>query len=114
MTLSIFNNYRKDGVGLHTFTDKADGTQYLYTQFEADYCHWVMPCFDQPDLKAPWTFRAVVPEDWVAIANDQEDEAHSNEDSKKTVLSELQGVAEFFDTKSLFEGIANPKVYWFR
>ena len=32
-TARIFflNKYRKDGVGLHSFTDKVDGQQYLYT-----------------------------------------------------------------------------------
>lgn len=27
----IWNQYRKDGVGMHSFTDKVDGQQYLYT-----------------------------------------------------------------------------------
>ena len=44
--LFILNKYRKDGVGLHSFVDKVDGQQYLYTQFEADFCHYVFPCFD--------------------------------------------------------------------
>ena len=57
-TVKIFflNKYRKDGVGLHSFTDKVDAEQYIYTQFEADFCHYVFPCFDQPDLKATWRF----------------------------------------------------------
>ena len=42
----ILNKYRKDGCGLHSFIDGKDGQQYLYTQFEADYCHFVFPCFD--------------------------------------------------------------------
>ena len=66
----ILNKYRKDGVGLHSFLDTKDQQQYLYTQFEADFCHYVFPCFDQPDLKASWAFSAVVPEDWTVIAND--------------------------------------------
>ena len=28
---SIYNKYRKDGVGFHSFTDSMDGEQYLYT-----------------------------------------------------------------------------------
>ena len=42
----FLNKYRKDGVGLHSFIDKVDGEQYIYTQFEADFCHYVFPCFD--------------------------------------------------------------------
>ena len=46
VSMNIFNKYRKDGVGLHSFTDATDGEQYIYTQYEADFCHYVMPCFD--------------------------------------------------------------------
>ena len=44
--------------------------QYLFTQFEADYCHWVFPVFDQPDLKAKWTLTAVVPSTWDVVSNE--------------------------------------------
>lgn len=61
-----------------------------------------MPVFDQPDLKAPWTLRAIVPEDWTVIANDRESETHNNEESKNEVRTELQGVADLFGQKELF------------
>lgn len=59
-TVSVFilNKYRKDGCGLHSFVDGIDKQQYLYTQFEPDHCHFVFPCFEQPNLKATWTLRA--------------------------------------------------------
>ena len=44
--------------------------QYIYTQFEADYAHWVFPLFDQPDLKAKWTLTAAIPTDWDALSNE--------------------------------------------
>lgn len=68
--LQMFNRYRKDGVGLHSFIDKEDDTQYLYTQFAADACHYVFAVFDQPDLKATWTFAAMVPADWNVVSNE--------------------------------------------
>jgi len=71
MEVTFLNNYRKDGTGLHTFIDTSDNEQYLATQFEADFAHWVFPCFDQPDLKAPWTFACVTEEDWDVISNQQ-------------------------------------------
>ena len=46
VSMHIFNAYRKDGMGLHSFTDGEDQEQYLYTQFEPDACRWVFPCFD--------------------------------------------------------------------
>jgi len=70
VSLVILNKYRKDGVGLHSFIDNKDGYQYLYTQFEADFCHFVFPCFDQPDIKATFTLRAQVPTEWVVISNE--------------------------------------------
>ena len=70
VSVCILNRYRKDGVGLHSFVDSQDGLQYLYTQFEADYCHYVFPCFDQPDLKAEWRLSAITDQDWTVISND--------------------------------------------
>ena len=52
--MSFANKYRNDGYGLHSFTDKVDRQQYLYTQFEPSYSNFVFPQFDQPDLKATW------------------------------------------------------------
>lgn len=54
VTLTLSNNYKKDGVGLHSFVDRADKEQYLYTQFEPDSCHHAFPVFDQPSVKATW------------------------------------------------------------
>lgn len=31
--------YRTNGTGMHSFIDKADGNQYLWTQFEYFHCH---------------------------------------------------------------------------
>lgn len=46
VTVELINNYRNDGYGIHSFTDKVDLNQYLYTQFEPNYCHYVFPSFD--------------------------------------------------------------------
>lgn len=70
LTMDFLNKYRKDGVGLHSFVDSVDKEQYTYSQFEADFCHYVFPNFDQPDLKARWTFMAQVDHDWTVISNE--------------------------------------------
>ena len=44
--LNLWNKYRNDSCGLHSFVDPEDQEQYLYTQFEAEHCHWVFPCFE--------------------------------------------------------------------
>jgi len=68
----FFNNYRNDGDGLHSFIDSSDKQQYLYTHLEPEYCHYVMPVFDQPDLRATWTFTSLIPNDWNVVSNERE------------------------------------------
>ncbi|HWB72830.1 MAG TPA: hypothetical protein VG452_11485, partial [Egibacteraceae bacterium] len=61
--------YQRSGVGLHRFTDPLDGRVYLHTQFESFHAHQVYACFDQPDLKAPFTLQVRAPADWRVISN---------------------------------------------
>ncbi|MGH8866498.1 MAG: aminopeptidase N, partial [Actinomycetes bacterium] len=42
---------------------------YLYTQFETAEAKRMYACFDQPDLKATFTFTVVVPEHWEVVSN---------------------------------------------
>jgi aminopeptidase N len=60
--------YANDGLGMHSFVD-TDGKQYIYSQCEAYAANKVLPCFDQPDLKASLTLSMAVPKDWVAVSN---------------------------------------------
>ncbi len=61
--------YSSAGVGLHRFTDPVDGRVYCHTQFEPFDAHRVYACFDQPDLKAPFTLTVRTPAGWDAISN---------------------------------------------
>jgi len=70
LKIKFANLYTKDGQGLHTYTD-TDNAQYLYSQGEAYAMNKIFPCFDQPDLKAPLTLTLAIPNDWVAISNEQ-------------------------------------------
>ena len=54
--------YTNTGEGLHRFVDPVDGEVYLYSQFETADAKRVFACFDQPDLKATFTFHITVPE----------------------------------------------------
>ena len=47
--------YSHDGQGLHRSTDPADGEDYVYGHLFLDAAPTVFACFDQPDLKAPYT-----------------------------------------------------------
>jgi aminopeptidase N len=61
--------YERTGVGLHRFQDPVDNATYLHTQFEPFDAHRVYACFDQPDLKAPFTLTATAPAEWELISN---------------------------------------------
>ena len=68
--LIFINDYRNDGYGIHSFTDKEDGKQYLYSKFEPAFCHFAFPTFDQPDLKATWVLKTITPGDWKIESNE--------------------------------------------
>src|SRR3546814_768045 len=53
--VAAHGNYSRSGEGLHRFVDDADDQTYLYTQYEPADARRVFACFEQPDLKAPFT-----------------------------------------------------------
>jgi aminopeptidase N len=61
--------YGTGGFGLQRSVDSADGRVYTYTQFEAAHARRVFANFEQPDLKAAFTFRVTAPEHWTVISN---------------------------------------------
>jgi aminopeptidase N len=67
--------YQRSGVGLHRFEDPVDGNVYLHTQFEPFDANRVYACFDQPDLKAPFTLTVHAPEEWEVLSNTRPVEA---------------------------------------
>ncbi|MFE9785818.1 aminopeptidase N [Nocardia salmonicida] len=61
--------YSRSGEGLHRFLDPVDGLTYLYTQYEPADARRVFACFEQPDMKAPFTFAVTAPADWQVVSN---------------------------------------------
>ena len=61
--------YMHTGEGLHRFTDPADGETYLYSQFEVPDSRRVFAVFEQPDLKASFTFTVTTPSSWTVLSN---------------------------------------------
>ncbi len=61
--------YSHDGQGLHRSTDPADGEAYVYGHLFLDAAPTVFACFDQPDLKAPYTVSVGAPTDWTVLGN---------------------------------------------
>nr|WP_095872739.1 aminopeptidase N [Streptomyces sp. TLI_235] len=62
-------HYSRTCEGLHRFTDPADGAGYVFASCGPDLAPRMFACFDQPDLKAPFTFTVTAPEDWTVIGN---------------------------------------------
>ncbi|MEU1090008.1 aminopeptidase N [Streptomyces sp. NPDC005576] len=61
--------YTNTGEGLHRFVDPVDEQAYLYTQFEVPDARRVFASFEQPDLKAAFTFTVTAPAGWTVISN---------------------------------------------
>jgi aminopeptidase N len=61
--------YTNTGEGLHRFVDPVDGEVYLYTQFEVPDSRRVFTVFEQPDLKAEFTFTVTAPAAWKVVSN---------------------------------------------
>ena len=61
--------FRNDGEGLHRSVDPADGQHYVYGMCFMDAAPSIFACFDQPDLKAPYTLHVTAPADWTVIGN---------------------------------------------
>ena len=61
--------YTNTGEGLHRFVDPVDGEVYLYSQFEVPDSRRMFAVFEQPDLKATFTFTVTAPAAWKVVSN---------------------------------------------
>ena len=60
--------YTNTGEGLHRFVDPVDDEVYLYSQFEVADARRVFAVFEQPDLKATFSWTATVPSHWQVVS----------------------------------------------
>jgi aminopeptidase N len=56
-----------DCEGVHYFKD-ATGEEYIFSDLCAANAHLWFPCFDQPDLKAPYKLLVLTYTDWSVIS----------------------------------------------
>jgi aminopeptidase N len=69
VTVRATGAYSRSGEGLHRFVDPADGQTYLYTQYEPADARRAFACFEQPNIKAPFTFAVSAPAEWEVLSN---------------------------------------------
>ena len=68
--------YTNTGEGLHRFVDPVDGEVYLYTQFEVPDSRRMFAVFEQPYLKATFSFNITAPAYWKVVSNSPTPEPH--------------------------------------
>jgi aminopeptidase N len=61
--------YQSDGAGMQRSVDSADERVYAYTNFEPAEARKVFANFEQPDLKAVFTFHVTAPAHWNVLSN---------------------------------------------
>jgi len=61
--------YTGTGVGMHRAVDSVDGKVYVYTDLEPAEARKVYANFEQPDLKAAFTFHVTAPAHWIVLSN---------------------------------------------
>ena len=67
--ITATGRYTNTGEGLHRFVDPVDDEVYLYSQFEVPDSRRMYPVFEQPDLKARFTFTVTAPAHWQVVSN---------------------------------------------
>ncbi|TQM58582.1 aminopeptidase N [Humibacillus xanthopallidus] len=69
LVVDATGSYTNTGEGLHRFVDPVDNEVYLYTQFEVPDSRRMYAVFEQPDLKASFTFTVTAPAHWKVVSN---------------------------------------------
>ncbi len=86
--------YRHDGEGMHRAVGPADGRHYTYAMSATDAAPSIFACFDQPDLKAPYTFHVTTPVEWVVVGNGRADQVERG----RWELATTQPLSTYFVT----------------
>ena len=90
--LFIPESYAREGVNEVTIGFIAGdqslnrNSDYLYTLLVPDRARTLFPCFDQPNLKAEYTLRLEVPEEWVAVSNTTVHSQTSTKEGRKEIV----------------------------
>ncbi len=87
--------YSRTGEGLHRFVDPADGETYLYTHYEPADARRVFADFEQPDLKAPFSFTVTAPAAWDVYANAVHERITEDGDTRTWEFAPTQPISTY-------------------
>ncbi len=93
------------GAAITRYSDKEDGSEYLYSLFVPMDASMAFPCFDQPDLKARFTLSISAPQDWSVISNTAAHRVQSTGKEPVTSFDETRPISTY-----LFAFAAGPWV----
>lgn len=108
LTIDADAIYSNTGEGLHRFVDPVDDEVYLYTQFEVPDSRRMFAVFEQPDLKATFSFTVTAPAHWALISNSPTPEPSDAGEGKKTWAFEPTQVMSSYVTALIagpYEGV---------
>lgn len=95
LTVVADHEYTNTGEGLHRFVDPVDGEVYLYSQFEVPDSRRVFAVFEQPDLKATFTFTVRAPKHWKVVSNGVTPEPTVEGDSAVFAFPKTQRISSY-------------------
>ena len=95
LTVEADCQYMHTGEGLHRFVDPADSQAYCYSQFEVPDARRVFTTFEQPDLKATFTFTVTVPAGWKVFSNSATPEPEMNDSSWTYRFEETERISTY-------------------
>ncbi len=84
VVVTATGRYTNTGEGLHRFVDPVDDEVYLYSQFEVPDSRRMFPVFEQPDLKAAFSFTVTAPAHWQVVSNSPTPEPEAAGDGRAT------------------------------
>ncbi len=87
--------YSRSGEGMHRYVDPADGNTYLYTQYEPADSRRVMACFEQPDMKARYTFTVSGPLGWELLSNGAAEQRTQTEHKQTVTFAQTQPISSY-------------------
>ncbi len=81
LTIRYTAQTTQTGEGLHRFIDPLDQKTYMYSDLEPFEARRIFPCFDQPDIKATFESKVIVPSPFLVVTTTPQISAVSKGDN---------------------------------